>query len=193
MKNRYIKIAFKSICVLLVLAIIILAFPENSSLFKQKPVENQQQLGNEIIATFRSKYTSSDTIFIVTERFYNLDCGTGIKISLLDDIRYKYYKLTHRNVIYQDNIFPTPLERTDKIVLTRIGTYTNEQIPNDSDYMVVNGKTITGLKSSKIKIFILNFDSISSNKVEVTFTDYSKNSTAFHFFFVLENKKWKYN
>ncbi|TPG41561.1 hypothetical protein [Flavobacterium pectinovorum] len=167
--------------------------PSNSFLFKEKLIENQQQLGDEIIATFENKYASSDTIFLVTERFHNIDCGTGVKTSIIDGIKFKYYKLKHKNILQIENVFATPLKKTEKIVLTKIETYTNEQIPNNSDYMIVNGKTITNLKSNKTKVFILNFDAINSDTVQVSFTDYLKNTTAFHFTFVLKNGKWKNN
>lgn len=191
MKNKFIRVVLGMLFLFFILSIVLLVVPNNFFIFKEKLIENQQQLGDEIIATFKDKYTSSDQIFLATERYHNIDCGTGVKTNTIDDIKLKYYKLKHKNVLQIDNVFATPLKKTDKIVLTKIGTYTNEQIPNNSDYMVVDGKTITNLKSSKTKVFILNFDSINSDTVEISFRDYLKNTIAFHFTLVLKNGRWK--
>lgn len=190
-KGKFTRIAIGITFLLFLLFIVLLITPSNSFLFEQKPIENQQQLGNEILAIFKNRFMSSDTIFLAKRRTYNIDCGTGIKANYVDNIKNKYHKITHRNVIYIDNLFTKPLEETHKIVLTEIITYSNEQYPNNSDFMDVNGNAINGLKSKKKKIFILNFDSITSDKVEVFFIDYLKNSTALHLTFVLENSKWK--
>lgn len=191
MKNKFIRVVLGMLFLFFILSIVLLVVPNNFFIFKEKLIENQQQLGDEIIATFKDKYKYSDTTFLATERYHNIDCGTGVKTNIIDDIKLKYYKLKHKNVLLMDNVFATPLKKTEKIVLTKIGTYTNEQIPNNSDYMVVDEKTITNLKSSKTKVFILNFDSINRDTVEISFRDYLKNTIAFHFTLVLKNGRWK--
>ncbi|MDQ6531022.1 hypothetical protein [Flavobacterium sp. LHD-85] len=197
MKNKWIKIVLKITAVFLILVLIIMVIPENSFLFKQRPIENQQQLGTEILTAFKNKYVTVDTVFIATGRNYFVECGTGIESSLLDKIKYnivyKYKKLTHRNIIYKDNVFPLSQKRSDKIVVTEIITYDNESMPNDSDLITVgNEQSLTHLKSSSKKIFLVDFVSVTSDKVEVVFTDYKKSSTAFQFSLVCEkNDKWK--
>jgi len=196
MKNKWIKIVLKIIAISLILVLIVMVIPENSFLFKQTPIENQQQLGTEILTAFKNKYVTVDTVFIAAGRNYFVECGTGIEISLLDNIKYnivnKYKKLTHRNIIYTDNVFPLSQKRSDKIVITEIITYNNEPMPNDSDLIAVgNEQSLTHLKSSSKKIFLVDFVSVTRDKVEVVFTDYKKSSTAFQFSLVYENDKWK--
>ncbi|TDO77818.1 hypothetical protein EV143_10350 [Flavobacterium chryseum] len=190
-KSTFRRIATAITFLSFLILMILLITPNNSFLFEQKPIENQQDLGNQILVAFKNKFISSDTIFLAKRRTYNIDCGTGIRTNYIDNIKNKYYKITHRDVIYVDNLFGKPLEETHKIILTEIVTYSNEQYPNDSDSMVVNGNAIDSLKSKGKKIFILNFDSITSDKVEVVFIDYLKNSSVLHLSFVLENSKWK--
>lgn len=190
-KSKFIKITIAITFSLIFSLIVLLIIPSNSFIFAQKPIENQQELGNEILKVFKNEFSSNDTIFLVKRRTFNLDCGTGIKASYVDNLKNKYFKITHRNIIYIDNLFVRTFKETDKIVVTEIVTYTNEQIPNDNDLMSVNGNTINGLKSKKKKVFILNFGIITTNKVEVIFKDYLKNSNVLYLTFVMENKKWK--
>lgn len=136
------------------------------------------------------------TLYLLLPEEIILWSVTGIESSLLDKIKYniiyKYKKLTHRNIIYTDNVFPLSQKRSDKIVVSEIITYANEPMPNDSDFIAVgNEQSLTHLKSSSKKIFLVNFISVTSDKVEVVFTDYKKSSTAFQFSFVYENDKWK--
>lgn len=190
-KSTFRRIAIVITFLLFLILIVLLITPSNSFLFKQKPIENQQELGNQILIAFKNRFISDDTIFLAKRRTYNIECGTGIKENYVDNLKNKYYKIIHRNVIYDDNLFVKPLEETHKIILTEIVTFSNEQYPNDSDSMVLNGKAIDGLKSKKKKVFILNFDSITSDKVEVVFIDYLKKSSVLHLTFLLENNKWK--
>lgn len=74
MKNNWIKIVLKITAVSLILALIIMAVPENSFLIKQTPIENQQQLGTEILTAFKNKYVTVDTVFIATGRNYFVEC-----------------------------------------------------------------------------------------------------------------------
>lgn len=190
-KSNFRKIVLIITISLLLSTIVLITIPSNSIFFEQKPIENQQELGYKILEVFKNKFKSTDTIFLAKKRTFNLDCGTGVKSNYIDDLKNKYFKITHRNIIYIDNLFVKPLAETDKLVVTEIVTYTNEQFPNDNDLMIVHGNTINGLKSKKKKVFLLNFDSIDSDKVDVSFTDYLKKSVVLHLTFVLENKKWK--
>lgn len=190
-KSAFRRIATVITFLLFLILIVLSITPDNSFLFKQKPIENQQELGSQILIAFKNRFILDDTIFLAKRRTYNIECGTGIKENYVDNLKNKYYKITHKYIIYDDNLFIKPLEETNKIILTEIVTYSNEQYPNDSDSMVVNGKAIDGLKSKKKKIFILNFDSITSDKVEAVFIDYLKKSSVLHLTFLLENSKWK--
>lgn len=182
-----------SACIIFIIGIIILLMVPDKIKTENIIYKENDKLSSLINTNISESFNKTDTIYILTDRSTNVDCGTGYEESFSDRINQKFYTAidwaTHNPYDVNKRLI------VDKFEMLKNAPIIYAEMINLQTYKMQQEIAISTMvnripKAEYDKVYELKFDKLEKDLVEISIYNFDTNNIILSQTFILKNNQW---